>query len=195
MERKDKTGKTEKIIIKRIIVGFIETNCYLVADSRIKEAVIIDPGDEPGKIFHKIKENGLKPQFILLTHEHFDHTGALEAVSKFFNIKRYKVKNGDEIKIGDLNIKVIATPGHSKESICFIVGDPADGGAGNIFSGDTLFKQGIGRTDLEGGDWEQIQKSLKLLMEFPDNFKVWPGHGPETTIGEERKLNPFLQSG
>ncbi len=185
MERKDKTGKTEKIIIKRIVVGPVETNCYLVADSRIKEAVIIDPGDEPGKISNAIKENGLKPQFILLTHEHPDHIGALEAISKFFNIKQSKVKNGDEIEIGDLKMKVIATPGHSAESVCFIA-------EGNIFSGDTLFCQGIGRTDLGSGDYDQIKKSLKLLMEFHDNFKVWPGHGEETTIGEEKKNNPFL---
>jgi glyoxylase-like metal-dependent hydrolase (beta-lactamase superfamily II) len=192
MERKDKTGKTKKIIIKRIVVGPIETNCYLVADNRTRETVIIDPGGEPEKIFSAIKENGLKPRFILLTHEHPDHTGALEAVSEFLNIKLRKAKDGEEIKIGDSNIKIIATPGHSAESVCFIVSDPADGGAGNIFSGDTLFYRGIGRTDLEGGDFIQIQKSLKYLMKFPDNFKAWPGHGPETTIGEERELNPFL---
>ncbi len=210
MERKDKTGKTEKIIIKRIVVGPIETNCYLVVDNITKETVIIDPGDEPGKIFSVIKENNLKPRFILLTHEHPDHTGALEEVSKFFNISRRKVKAGDEIRLGNLKtptlaegkvgaptlkgvgVKVIATPGHSTESVCFIVEDPADGGAGNIFSGDTLFYRGIGKTDLEGGDYGQIKKSLKLLMEFPNNFKVWPGHGPETMIREERELNPFF---
>jgi len=187
------------MIIHKIVVGPIETNCYLVADEKTKEAVIIDPGDEPEKIFSAIKENGLKPRFILLTHEHFDHTGALEAVSKFFNIKRHKVEDGNEIKIGDLNIKVIATPGHAPESVCFIVaGDPprlaetSSRGEAGIFSGDTLFKQGIGRTDLESGDYNQIKKSLKLLMKFSDNFKVWPGHGLETTIGEEKRLNPFL---
>ncbi len=174
------------MIIHKIVVGPIETNCYLVADSRTKETVIIDPGDEPGKIFSAIKENGLKPQFILLTHEHPDHTGALEEVLKFFNISRLKVKDGDEIKIGDLDIKTIATPGHSAESVCFIAED-------NIFSGDTLFCQGIGRTDFKGGDYGQIKKSLKLLMEFPDNFKVFPGHGSETIIGKERELNPFLR--
>jgi len=100
MERKDKTGKTKKIIIKRIVVGPIETNCYLVADNRTRETVIIDPGGEPEKIFSAIKENGLKPRFILLTHEHPDHTGALEAVSEFLNIKLRKVKDGEEIKIG-----------------------------------------------------------------------------------------------
>ncbi len=186
--------KTKKIIVRRVVVGPIETNCYLVSDKETKdtlgrsptgEAVIIDPGDEPGKIFNAIKEENLKPKFILLTHKHPDHTGALKTVSDAFGIKRVSVKDGDVLRLGDLEIKVIATPGHSSDSFCFVVKE-------NIFSGDTLFKGGIGRTDLEGGDFGQIQKFLKRLMEFPDNFKVFPGHGSETTIGEEKENNPFL---
>ncbi len=84
-----------------------------------------------------------------------------------------------------VGVEVLATPGHSQDSVCFIVD-------GVIFSGDTLFKGGIGRADLEGGDWTKIQKSLKRLMQFPDHFKVFPGHGEETIIGEEKKNNPFL---
>ncbi len=189
MERKKEIGK---IIIKRIVVGPLETNCYLVADEETKETAIIDPGDEAGKIFSAIEKNNLKPKFILLTHNHPDHIGALKKVKEKLDIEILGVKEGDEIKLGDIVIKTIATPGHSEESVCFIVDDPADGGASVIFSGDTLFKNGIGRTDLEGGDFNQIQKSLKHLMQFPDNFKVFPGHGEETTIGEERKNNPFL---
>lgn len=190
----EREKKIEKVIIKKIVVGPLETNCYLVADGKTKEAlgrsptgeaIIIDPGDEAEKIFDAIKENGLKPKFILLTHNHPDHIGAFEEIKDGLDIEVLDVKDGDEIKFGNLKIKVIASPGHSQESVYFVVNNI-------IFSGDTLFKQGIGRTDLEGGDFNQIQKSLKRLMQFPDNFKVFPGHGPETTIGEERKSNPFL---
>ena len=177
--------KYKKVIIKRIIVGPLETNCYLVADEKTKEAVIIDPGDESEKIFSAIRQEKLKPKFILLTHNHPDHTGALKKIKDNFNIECLDVGDGDKLELGNLKIEVLATTGHSEESVCFIVDNL-------IFSGDTLFKQGIGRTDLEGGDYNQIQKSLKRLMEFPDNFKVFPGHGPETTIGEEKANNPFL---
>lgn len=180
------------MIVKRIIVGPIETNCYLIGDEKNREAAIIDPGDDAGKILNVIKENNLKPRFILLTHEHPDHIGALEEIKEKLDLEILSAKNGDKLKLGNLKIKVIATPGHSKESICFIIEH-------NIFSGDTLFKGGIGRTDFgslpagrQGGDFNQIQKSLKRLMQFPDDFKVFSGHGPETTIGEERKNNPFL---
>ncbi len=173
------------MIIKRIIVGPIEANCYLIGDEKTKEAIIIDPGDEAGKIFSAIKENDLKPKFILLTHQHPDHIGALEEIKEKLGIEVLDAKDGNELKLGNLKIEVLATPGHSEEGVCFIVDNL-------IFSGDTLFKGGIGRTDLEGGDFNQIQKSLKRLMQFPDNFKVFPGHGEETTIGEEKKNNPFL---
>ncbi|MDP3052208.1 MAG: MBL fold metallo-hydrolase [bacterium] len=177
--------KTKKIIIRRIVVGPIETNCYLVADKETKEAVIIDPGDEPEKIFSTVKENGLMPKFILLTHKHPDHNGALKDIEKTLDIQCLTVGGGEKLKLGNLKITVIATPGHTLEGVCFIIED-------NIFSGDTLFKQGIGRTDLASGDFNQIKKSLKRLMEFPDNFKVFPGHGPGTTIEEEKENNPFL---
>lgn len=169
------------MIIHKVIVGPLETNCYIIADEKTKEAVIIDPGDEPEKIFAVINRQKLKPKFILLTHSHFDHIGALDEVKKKFGIA---VLSNPE------SLTVIETPGHTKDSVCFIADDPADGGAGNIFSGDTLFYHGTGRTDLDGGDYAQMQKSLKRLMKFPNHFKVFPGHGPETTIGEEKTSNP-----
>jgi hydroxyacylglutathione hydrolase len=182
MERKEKIAK---MIVKQIVVGPLETNCYLLTDEKTKEIAIIDPGDEAEKISNAIKDNNLKPKFILLTHAHPDHVGALSALKNELKIPFLKTKEGDAIKIGDIAIKVIETPGHTPESVCFIADK-------FIFSGDTLFKGGIGRTDLEGGDFNQIQKSLNRLMEFPDDFEVWPGHGEETTIGEEKKNNPFL---
>jgi glyoxylase-like metal-dependent hydrolase (beta-lactamase superfamily II) len=180
MERKK---EIEKMIIRRIVVGPLETNCYLVADEAIKDAVIIDPGAEPDKISSAIKENGFKPKFILLTHEHPDHIGA---ITNLWPCDVLRLKNGENIKIGKTEIMAAATPGHTPDSVCFIAEE-------HIFSGDTLFKGGIGRTDLKGGNYFQIKESLKRLMEFPDHFKIFPGHGEETTIGEERKNNPFLQ--
>lgn len=185
MEQMEREEKNQKIIIKRIIVGPLETNCYLLGDDRTKEAIIIDPGDEAGKILGAIKENNLKPKFILLTHSHPDHTGAVKFLEKTFDIECRNVEDGDELTVGDLKINVIATPGHKEDSVCFIIGE-------NIFSGDTLFQSGIGRTDLIGSDYGQMQRSLKRLVKFPPNFKVFPGHGPETTIGEEGENNPFL---
>ncbi len=166
------------MIIHKVIVGPLETNCYIAADEKTKEAIIIDPGDEPEKIFTIINRQNFKPEFILLTHLHFDHIGALDEVKKKFGI---------DVLSNPRGWTVIKTPGHTKDSVCFVLEEERI-----IFSGDTLFYRGIGRTDLEGGDYEQIQKSLKRLMEFPDNFKVFPGHGPETTIGEEKANNLFI---
>ncbi len=172
------------MFIKRIIVGPLETNCYLAADEATKETIIIDPGDEPEKIFAVINRQKLKPKFILLTHSHFDHIGALEEIKKFSSCDVENLKKGDEIKIGSSVLSAIKTPGHTLDSVCFVLEKEKI-----IFSGDTLFKAGIGRTDLEGGDYAQMQKSFKRLMEFPNHFKVFPGHGPETTIGEEKISN------
>ncbi len=164
------------MIIHKIVVGPLQTNCYILADEKTKECVVIDPGDDVEKISAVINRQKLKPKFILLTHSHFDHVGALDEIKKKFGIV---VSSNPE------GLTVIETPGHTKDSVCFIVDD-------KIVSGDTLFYQGIGRTDLKGGDYKQLEKSLKRLMEFPGHFKVYPGHGPETTIGEERKNNPLL---
>ncbi len=181
----EREKEKKEIIIKKIAVGFYQTNCYLVADKNSGEAVIIDPGDEPEQISAEIEKANLRPKFILLTHNHPDHTGALEEIKNLWSCDVLRLKEGEKIRISNLEIRVVETPGHTPESVCYIIDK-------NIFSGDTLFKQGIGRTDLEGGDYAEIKKSLKCLMEFPDDFRVFPGHGEETTIGEERKTNPFL---
>ena len=160
--------------IHTIRVGPIRTNCYLVADEKTKETIIIDPGDNPGKILNAIKEHDLKPKQIVLTHTHFDHTGAVEEMKKLFNIK---VENKD--------LEIIKTPGHSSDGISIVIED-------SIFTGDTLFKNAIGRTDLQGSDPVKIHESLKKLLEYPDYYKVYPGHGPASTIGEEKQNNPFL---
>lgn len=173
--------------IHKIPVGMLQTNCYLVADEKRGECVVIDPGDEADKIIDVITKNDLKPKVIILTHDHFDHVGALDEIKKFTACDVIDTQDADTIEIGDNTLKIIKTPGHTKDGICIVHEESR-----SIFTGDTLFKNSIGRTDLGGGDHNQIQKSLKLIMQFSDNYKIYPGHGPDSTIEEERKNNPFL---
>ncbi len=200
---------------KRIVVGSLETNCYILINKETNESIIIDPGAEPGKIIHEIEENNLKPIAIILTHGHIDHCSGVNELRKSYKIddflhkddfkvitsfisKEYAkmlnlplpVKPKKELKEGKLKIKsieveIIHTPGHSPGSITIKAGKL-------LFTGDTLFQGSIGRTDLPGGDFKKIQKSLKKLLEFEDNSIVLPGHGDITTIGQEKQLNPFL---
>jgi len=200
------------MIIKTIQVGELRTNCYIVASEKTKEAVIIDPGDEAEKIIDVIEFETLKPILMVNTHAHPDHVGANFKLAEKYNIvaamgkdshrliedfKRYfeafsglsiealsikkLLRSGSVIKIGELKFKVIKTPGHSKGSICLY-------GHGVLFSGDTLFAGTYGRTDIPGGSEEEMQESIKKLMELPDETVVYPGHGSRTTIAEERIL-------
>ncbi len=200
------------MIIKTIKVGELKTNCYIVASETTKEAVIIDPGDEPEKIIQAIDAEKLKPILIINTHVHPDHVGANALLAekygivaalgehglklmKFFKayfeefsgmkletlqIKRL-LKDDEMVNIGDIELNVIATPGHSKGSICLF-------GGGNLFSGDTLFAGTYGRTDIPGGSEQEILESIEKLMKLPDDTIVYPGHGSPTTIGDERSL-------
>lgn len=155
--------------IKQLIVGPIQTNCYLLISGG--EMVVVDPGGSPDKILDEIKKIGIQPKHIINTHSHFDHTLANKETIKETGAEILDLKEGDEVKIGDEVLKVISTPGHSKDSICLL-------GEGFVLSGDTLFKDGYGRTDLGGGSEEEIQKSLKRLSEIiKSGTKIYPGHG------------------
>lgn len=202
------------MLIRRIVVGPLETNCYIVADSSGK-GVIIDPGADDQLILNEASQFDIK--MILLTHGHADHISALKKVREVarapFAIHPLDVSllgpkslnyvinpnfsplpppdkllvDNDEINIGELIIKALHTPGHSPGSSCFLINNV-------LFSGDTLFYLGIGRIDL-GGDFSMLIDSIKnKLMILDDDIKVYPGHGPETTIGTERRGNPFLSS-
>lgn len=193
-----------------LVVGYLATNCYVIVDDT-QDAVIIDPGAGAEKILRLVDELDARPQCILLTHTHSDHIGALESVrkvwdvpvllsaeeAKFLRIPEKKltkyssgvlvnpvfntVADGDTIPIGELEFKVMLTPGHTPGSVCYACGDM-------LFSGDTLFMDGIGRTDFEGGDAGKIMISIKQhILSLPDATKVFPGHGLSTTIGRERK--------
>ena len=172
----------------KIPVGYLEANCYIVFDENSKDAVIIDPGDESEIIVKKIISNKLKPLVLINTHDHFDHTGANNTICKEFNIKpNYPEKDNETKNFGTLKLKFILTPGHSLDGICILIEN-------HLFSGDTLFEDSIGRTDLEGGDEKQLLESIKnKLLILPEETIVHPGHGPDTTIEKEINHNPFLK--
>ena len=200
------------MILKKLIVGSIGTNCYVFGSD--KEVVIIDPGGDPEMIISTIEELGVTPIAILLTHEHFDHTTGVEGVLNRYKIplmyskngfRRYvqeankRLAEGDEIKMNNISLRVLETPGHSRGGVCYytkevkeIDGKKIDG---IIFTGDLLFRRSIGRTDIGGGNQTELFSSIKNKImynpELTDNFLVLPGHMGITSIGEERSLNMF----
>jgi len=194
------------MVINRLVVGPLETNCYIVSDD--SDAFIIDPGDEAQRIKKFLKDNKLKVHFIVNTHSHIDHIKAdcqlgypiyiheLEYLALEEPEKNYstfmlgtfdpckvskKLSDGDKIKFNDLDIEVMHTPGHSAGGICLKTGKV-------VFTGDTLFRDGIGRTDLPDGSYEAIVTSIKnKLLCLADAVEIYPGHGEPSTIGREKK--------
>lgn len=203
--------------IRTMSLGALGTNCYIIYKN--KEALIIDPGSEANKVINFIQENDLKPEAILLTHAHFDHIGAVDEVRNFFDIDVYlheneadwleeprfngsalyprqeiKTKKPDhylkpgKMELGCFSFEVRHTPGHSPGSVSFLFQEQQA-----IFSGDVLFRQGIGRTDLLQGNAAQLENSIRKKLYTLDNqFTVFPGHGISTTIGEEKSSNPYV---
>ncbi|MBM3119467.1 MAG: MBL fold metallo-hydrolase [Chloroflexi bacterium] len=207
------------MILKTLVVGPFASNCYIVGSESSKKAMIIDPGAEARRILKTVNDLGLTVPLIVVTHVHVDHVGALMPVKEatgakfalheaeanaglgvfsrmlstmmggsFSNLPEPDrlLKDGDKVDIDGLHFTVLHTPGHSPGGISLH-------GNGVLFSGDTLFNYGIGRTDFPGCSYAQIMDSIQnKLMTLPDETIVYPGHGPETTIGAERKMNPFL---
>ncbi len=198
------------MIIKTIPAGMYEANCYLVIDENTKECGIIDPGGDAERLKSIIDSLNVDVKYILLTHGHMDHVGGVVELSEVFKIPFYinkideeymekdnfvfgtlpkasgYLQEGDTIKLGNKEFKVIETPGHTKGGLCFFIED-------KLFTGDTLFQASIGRTDFAGGNFEEIIKSIKeKLLILGDDIEVYPGHGPMSTIGYEKKRNSFL---
>lgn len=197
--------------VKVLQVGPIGTNCYILEDEAAKLAAVIDPGDEAEKILSVLKEDGVETRYILLTHGHYDHTtgapdlhralpeakvyihraDAQGAGSRLFPLAGeiadlHFYDEGDTLPLGGLTIHVLHTPGHSKGGVTLQVGDV-------LFCGDTLFAGSCGRTDLNGGSYEEIMQSLKRLGQLPGDWHVCPGHDVTSTLERERKTNPFLR--
>lgn len=198
------------MIIKTILAGMYEENCYLVMDEETKELGIIDPGGQANLLSDEIKKLDGKPKFILLTHGHMDHVGGVVELAGNLNIPFYINKadeefsqkdnfvfealpkasgylnEGDTFNLGKHVIKVIETAGHTPGGVCFLVDD-------KLFTGDTLFQCSVGRSDFPGGNGMQLVKNIKdKLLPLGDEVQVFPGHGPSSTIGYEKRNNPFL---
>jgi glyoxylase-like metal-dependent hydrolase (beta-lactamase superfamily II) len=203
-----------------IPVGPLQCNCSIVGDETSREAIVIDPGDEIENILGVLKKHNLTAQQIVVTHAHIDHVGGamklkaatgapillnendtallkmLEMQAAWVGMRSpgeviidLSLKDGDVVKAGGLEADVLHTPGHTEGSLCVLFFPQKV-----LIAGDTLFAGSIGRTDLPGGSYEKIIRSLhQKLLALPDEIAVVPGHGPLTTIGKERNTNPFLQ--
>ncbi|MBF0320842.1 MAG: MBL fold metallo-hydrolase [Nitrospirae bacterium] len=199
----------------RITVGPLEVNCYIVYDEEAKEAMVVDPGDEPDRVMDYIAEKGLKLSKIVCTHTHFDHIGAVPEVkdASGASLQMHKdevaiysaakemaaywghqvdtlpkpdvlLTEGSEVSVGGFSFKVLHTPGHTHGGICLYFKDI-------LITGDTLFAGSVGRTDLPGGNMPALRTSFKRLMALPPDTKVFPGHGPGSTIARELRDNFF----
>jgi len=207
------------MILKRLVVSPFETNCYIVGCEKTKKAAVIDPGDSSEWIEETAANEGLTIEKIINTHGHVDHTAGVQELKKSLSIPFYlhkdevellpammdhgrffgilvnevpsvdvSMNDGDVLKIGELSAKVIHTPGHTPGGCCFLIDDV-------ILVGDTLFAGSIGRTDLPGGSYDILIRSIKTrLMTLDDDISVYPGHGPSTCIGDEKLSNPFLNT-
>lgn len=199
--------------ITTLVVGPLATNCYIVVDAKTGDSCVIDPGADPSRIKEALRKKGLAPKFVIITHGHGDHIGANTALglpvyihaldadhlsdpdknlSRMFMFgitspKAAKIlADGDLIPLGGIQLKVLHTPGHTPGSISIAA-------EGVIFTGDALFAGSIGRTDFEYGDESQLIRSIHdKLLTYSDDTVIYPGHGPSSTIGEERATNPFL---
>lgn len=207
--------------IERIVVGPLETNCYLLTDDSSEElpTAVIDPGAEPERIEEEIRRRKLTPVLILNTHGHGDHTMGVAHLRKAFDAKYFVheadaaleddhdddlaellrsfagamppkpdgyLSDGEELRLGSLRIRVIHTPGHTPGGVCFLADDA-------LFTGDTLFAGGVGRTDLPGGSTETLMRSIQeRILTLEGDLRVFPGHGLDSTLAVERATNPWL---
>lgn len=202
------------ILVKRFVVGPFAANCYVLADSVTKDTCLIDPGADPEPIKNYLKKEGLKLKYIINTHGHGDHIAAngsfqvpiyIHSLDKdfltdpdknlsgmfLFRLKSPEasglLKDGQTLKLGGLELVILHTPGHTPGSISIRV-------ANSVFTGDTLFRSSVGRTDFDYGDEKKLYESIRgKLLILDDHVIIYPGHGDPSTIGDEKRSNPFLQ--
>jgi len=207
------------MILHTVPVGITQTNCYVVGCDQTHEGVVIDPGGHPQRILKAIEQSGLTIRYVLNTHCHFDHMGAnaeiiaatkaplalhpaelpiLQAkggaawfgvLVKESPLPDLELDGGQVLEIGTLRFQVLHTPGHSPGGLTFYLKEEHA-----AFDGDVLFEMGIGRTDLPGGDWNTLERSIReILYALPDDTTLYPGHGPQTTVGREKRSNPWVR--
>lgn len=208
------------MIQETLPVGLLQCNCTILGDEKTGEAIVIDPGDDIPQIQAILNRHGLKVRYIVITHAHIDHIAGAQKLKRLTGAPIYYNENdlplvkmmdvqaswlrmptpevappdaplteGQKISVGEIHGQILCTPGHTQGSVCLYVPDKS-----LLIAGDTLFAGSVGRTDLPGGDPRQLIHSIRdQILTLPDQTKVIPGHGPNTTVGEEREENPFLQ--
>ena len=207
------------MILHTIPVGMNQTNCYIVGCEETRRGAVIDPGGDGKRIVREIEDANLDVAYVLITHAHFDHIGGIARVVDATGTKLalhpnerpllearggaslwglnieaspppdVDLSDGQVIEIGTLNLEVLFTPGHSPGGVTFY-----EAAQGVAFDGDLLFSNGIGRTDLTGGDQQTLMRSIKeVIFALPDDTVIYPGHGPRTTVGKEKRSNPWVR--
>lgn len=204
------------MILEKIVEPYFGENTYIVGDEKSRKCAVIDPGADYKDVIKVLDKNSLQIEYIILTHGHGDHIAGVKELRKATGAKVVAhcdeaellidskknlsssmrwgaqefeadvyVKDKEKLAVGDLKFSFIHTPGHTKGGMCIRVGD-------DMFTGDTLFAGSMGRTDFYGGDYKQMEKSLKKLAKYEDNVRVYPGHGPSSTLGKEKTTNPYM---
>ncbi len=214
-----RSGAKKDVLVRSLVVGPLATNCHILACRETSVATVIDPGFDATRILALVEELGLQVAWVLLTHGHVDHVSAAAAVveattaqvaigagdvemlqaapemARFFGLAPFPVPepgrllaDGDTVSVGTLQVRVLHTPGHTPGSVCYHVPEEA-----LLFSGDTLFFRGVGRTDLPGGSWSDLVRSIRTkLYTLDGTTQVLTGHGPATILREEMLMNPFV---
>jgi glyoxylase-like metal-dependent hydrolase (beta-lactamase superfamily II) len=188
------------MLIKQFKTGGDRNFGYLIADEGSKKAVVVDPSFSPERIVDFARERGYRIVYVFVTHDHFDHTNGNAVIERLTGVRPLlygetdretgiRVEDGASFPIGELEVRILHTPGHTEDSICLHIGDA-------VFTGDTLFVGKVGGTDYDAGAWDEYASLHEKLLALPDATRVFPGHdygtSPDSTIGKEKKTNPFL---
>ena len=195
--------------IHTLPLGMLQANCYVLHCDGSAACIVIDPGDDPRQLLGWLKEHALQPEAVLLTHRHFDHVGAVQAVKEAYSCPVYMhpgdvpypagipfgadhcthtLADGQTLSLAGIAVQVLHTPGHSEGCVCFLVDDA------HLFTGDTLFADACGRVDFTGSSPAKMQQSLQRLASLEGSLRVYPGHGPATTLAREKQYNPYLSN-